>query len=412
MVFRALVFFLLLSLLACTGSSELETDYQIVLGINNPPNPTGVLAGCINLPATTGGLLKIDSRRLGGSNPSGKCEFAQTDSPPFDLERSFNVSATGSLFVSLPKANLVQAYDSKLTVSPLWKYPDTVKNVILPPNHTEFCPTQLTLSSSEVTATNNPSESLLFILDDPTQCQSNRTEARVTALNRDGTRKGWLELGFANRNSGQIRLAASSTELFILYADFGASYKVARLLLSNLIENTPASSLQFSEPIPNVLSASNTKLTLEFAQTNTNAVGLWVGVGGSGGVLLPVTFNTTSNKPEFGAALREGGENSDFVGATSAIFWNRDSAQKPVSIFARERPDILLRRVQNGVAQVQTRILTTTDGIFTPDGFFWGLHNNTLYRLDVFNFPNLQLTQNPNPLSNAETSSISWLIGN
>jgi hypothetical protein len=401
---------LLTTFTACTGSNELEKDYQIVLGMSNQPTPTGVLANCTNQLGTTGGLLRIDSRRLDGSNPTGQCSFTPTSSPPFDLERSFNGSATGNLFVSLPKAGVVQARSS--TLGELWTYPSAT--VALPATQTEFCPTQLALSSSEIASTNAPSESLLFVLDDPANpqsgCTTKRTEPRVTALNRDGTRKGWVGLSIANRSNGGIQIAASSTELYILYADNGTAYRVARLPISGLVENTPSSSLQISDPIPGVLSSPNTTLTLGFSPLGT--VTLLVGVGGSSGVVLPVTFNTTINRPEFGAALRETTETSELVGATRAIFWNRDASQKPLTIFARERPDVLLRRVQSSTIQRQSRGLSTTDGVFTPDGFFWGLHNSTLYRLDVFNFPNLQLSQNPSPLSDASISAINWIVGN
>jgi hypothetical protein len=405
---------------ACTGSNELEKDYQIILGITNQPVLTGVLAGCSRLTGTTSSLLKIDSRRLDGSNPSGQCSFIPTDSPPFDLERSFNGSATGSLFVSQPKTGVVQARSSIVgnalssTEGILWTYPSAT--VALPSNQTEFCPTQLVLSSGDTASTSAPSESLLFVLDDPTNpqsgCTTKRNEARVTALNRDGTRKGWIGLDIANRNLGGIRLAATSTELYILYADNGTAYRVARLPFSSFIDNTPSSSLQISEPIPGVLSSANTALGLGFSPLGVNPATLLLGIGGSSGLVLPVTFNTTTNRPEFGAALRETTETSDFIGATTAILWNRDASQKPLTIFARERPDVLLRRVQGGSTQRQSRVLPTTDGVFTPDGFFWGLQNSTLYRLDVFNFPNLQLTQNPNPLSDASISTINWVVGN
>jgi hypothetical protein len=419
-MWRGCVVFLVLFLAACTGSNELERDYQIVLGLSNQPSLTGMLSNCKGTLGTTGGLLRIDSRelarKLNGSNPQtqGQCNFIPTDSPPFDIERSFNSAALGSLFVSQPKPSQtqttgrVQAFSSILTE--LWRYPSAT--VPLPATQTEFCPTQLVLSSGETPSNNAPSESLLFVLDDPTDPQTGCTadrEVRVTALNRDGTRKGWLGLGIANRSLGQVRLAASSSELFILYADTGTAYRVARLLFTSLVDNTPSSSLQISEPIPGVFSSANTALALAFTASNTG-ISLVVGVGGSSGTVLPVSFNTTTNRPEFGAALRETTETSELIGATNAIFWNRDAGQKPLSIFARERPDIVLRRVQGGIAQRQTRVLTTTDGVFTPDGFFWGLHNSTLYRLDVFNFPNLQLTQNPSPLSDAAITSINWVV--
>jgi hypothetical protein len=412
-MWRSGVVFLALFLAACTGSNEPEKDYQIVLGIQNQPNLTGVLSDCAGALGTTGGLLRIDSRKLDGSDTSERvqCSFIPTSSPPFDIERSFNSAATGSLFVSQPKTGQVQAFSSTLT--PLWTYPSAT--VSLPATQTEFCPTQLSLSSSETPVTNAPSEDLLFVLDDPANpqsgCSTNRTEARVTALNRDGTRKGWIGLSIANRDRGAIRLAASGSELFILYADNGTAYRVARLPFTALVDNTPSSSLQISEPIPGVLNSPSTKLALAFATSNAG-IGLLVGVGGSSGVVLPVSFNTTTNRPEFGAVLRETTETSELIGATSAIFWNRDGGQKPLAIFARERPDVLLRRVLGGVAQSQTRVLTTTDGVFTPDGFFWGLHSNTLYRLDVFNFPNLQLTQPPSALNDAVILAIAWVIGN
>jgi hypothetical protein len=410
-MWRNAVVVLAIVLAACTGSNELERDYQIVLGVSNQPSLTGVLSGCTGALGTTGGLLRIDSRKLDGSNPQeGQCSFIPTDSPPFDIERSFNGAVLGSLFVSQPKVGQVQAFSS--TLIPLWTYPSPT--VALPATQTEFCPTQLALSSSETPSNNAPSEGLLFVLDDPinpqTGCTADR-EVRVTALNRDGTRKGWLGLGIANRSLGQVRLAASSSELFILYPDNGTAYRVARLAFASLVDDTPSSSLQISEPIPGVFSNANTALGLAFAASNTG-IGLLVGVGGLGGTVLPVTFNSTTNRPEFGAALRETTETSELIGATTAIFWNRDGGQKPLSIFARERSDILLRRVQGGVAQRQTRALTTTEGVFTPDGFFWGLQNSTLYRLDVFNFPNLQLTQNPSPLNDAVITSINWVVGN
>jgi hypothetical protein len=421
-MWRSGVVILACVLAACTGSNEDEKDYQIVLGMENQPNFTGVLAGCastVNTVGTTGGLLWIDSRKLDGSDTSERvqCSFIPTSSPPFDIERSFNSNATGSLFVSQPKPSQtqstgrVQAFSS--TLNEVWTYPSAT--VTLPATQTEFCPTQLVLSSSETPITNVPSESLLLVLDNPTNPQTGcavvTREARVTALNRDGTRKGWLGLDIANRNLGQIQIAASSSELFIVYADTGAAYRVARLPLASLVDNTPSSSLQISEPLPGVFSDPNTNLALGFAASNTS-IGLLVGVGGSSGTVLPVSLNSATNRPEFGAAVRETTETSDFIGATSAILWNRDGGQKPLTIFARERPDILLRRVLGGTAQRQTRALTTTNGVFTPDGFFWGLQSSTLYRLDVFNFPNLQLVQNPSPVGNAVITSINWIVGN
>ena len=160
---------------------------------------------------------------------------------------------------------------------------------------------------------------------------------------------------------------------------------------------------QFSESIP-IFSSPGTNLALAF----TN-LGLLAGIGGTSGRVIPISFK--DNKIELGAELRETAENSEAIGATQAIFWNRDSNSN-LSIFARERPDILLRRVTGVTATKINRTFNTQDGIFTSDSSFWGISNNAFYRLDVFNFPNIQSLQGLTNLSNAQITSLTWLIGN
>ncbi len=397
---------LLMCLVACTGSTEPEKDYQLVFGIANLPSLSGVLANCATPLSVAGGILRIDSRKTETVNPTGNCNFIATPSVPFDLERSVRVGTldTRALFVSLPKAGQVQAYNSQISTV-LWTFPSVVAP--LPTGWTDFCPTQLALSSSNIAINNSPSETFLLVLDDPKEpkddCTSPRENARLVVLNRDGTRKGWLNLDFAARVNGQIRVVASDTEIYILYADNGASYRIARLAFSSLVDDTKSTSLQFSESIP-IFSSPGTNLALAF----TN-LGLLVGIGGTSGRVIPISFK--DNKIELGAELRETTEISDAIGATQAIFWNRDSNSN-LSIFARERPDILLRRVTGVTANKINRNFNTQDGIFTSDSSFWGISNNAFYRLDVFNFPNIQTLQGLTNLSDAQITSLTWLIGN
>ncbi len=397
---------LLACLVACTGSTEPEKDYQLVFGVANLPTLSGVLANCATPLSVAGGLLRIDSRKLETANPTGNCNFIATPSVPFDLERSVQVGTldTRALFVSLPKAKEVRAYNNQIS-DVLWAFPSVA--VPLPTGWTDFCPTQLALSSSNTAINNSPSETFLLVLDDPKEpksdCASPRENARLVVLNRDGTRKGWLNLDFAARVNGQVRIVASDTEIYILYADNGASYRIARLAFSSLVNDTKSTSLQFSESIP-IFSSPGTNLALAF----TN-LGLLAGIGGTSGRVIPISFK--DNKIELGAELRETAENSEAIGATQAIFWNRDSNSN-LSIFARERPDILLRRVTGVTATKINRTFNTQDGIFTSDSSFWGISNNAFYRLDVFNFPNIQSLQGLTNLSNAQITSLTWLIGN
>ncbi len=397
--------FLVLLFCACTGSVEPEKDFQLVFGIANLPSPTGVLADCSNPLSVAGGLLRIDSRKLDPVTPTGNCNFIATPSTPYDLERSFRPSSSSALFVSLPKAGQVLAYNNLLT-SQIWTYPSS--NTPLPDSFQDFCPTQLALSSSNLAQNSLPSENFLVVLDDPqdqkSTCNTLR-DARLVILNRDGTRKGWLNLNFAARVNGQIRVVASDTEIFMLYADNGSSYRLARLLLTSALDNTPSSSLLISDPIAGVFSNLNTNLSLSYTQT-----GLLVGIGGVGGKVLPVAV--VSNKFEFGAELRETSETSEFIGATQAIFWNRDIGTNNLSIFARERPDTLLRRTTGNLGVRITRGFNTQDGIFTSDSSFWGLSNSTFYRLDVFTFPTIQTLQPLTRLGNANLTALSWLVGN
>jgi hypothetical protein len=397
---------LLVCLVACTGSSEPEKDFQLIFGIGNLPAPTGVLAGCSTPLSTAGGLLRIDSRKLETTNSTGNCSFVATPSAPFDLERSVRVSAaeTPALFVSFPKASVVQAYNSQISAV-LWSFPSATTP--LPSGWTDFCPTQITLSSSNTPIVALPSEHFLLVLDDPKDqkdCGSTRETARLLVLNRDGTRKGWVSLDFAARVNGQIRMVASDTEIYLLYADNGASYRLARLAFSSLSDDTKTTSLQFSDAIPNF---SNPSTNLALAFTNS---GLTAGIGGTNGKVFPITFK--DNKIELGAELRETTETSDQIGATQGIFWNRDSSTSNLSIFARERPDILLRRGLAIGASKINRSFNTQDGIFTSDSSFWGISNNAFYRLDVFNFPNIQTLQGLTNLGNAQITSLTWLISN
>ncbi len=397
----------LMCLVACTGSTEPEKDYQLVFGIANLPSLSGVLANCSNPLSVAGGILRIDSRKTETVNPTGNCNFVATPSVPFDLERSLRVGTldTRALFVSLPKAGQVQAYNSQISTV-LWTFPSVA--VPLPTGWTDFCPTQLALSSSHTAINNSPSETFLLVLDDPKEpksdCASPRENARLVVLNRDGTRKGWLNLDFAARVNGQIRVLASDTEIYILYADNGALYRLARLAFSSLVEDTKTTSLQFSDAFP-VFNNPNTNLALAF----TN-LGLLAGIGGTNGRVIPIAFK--DNKIEFGAELRETVETSDAIGATQAIFWNREAGTGNLSIFARERPDILLRRVVAASANKINRNFNTQDGIFTSDSSFWGISNNAFYRLDVFNFPNIQTLQGLTNLNDAQITSLTWLIGN
>lgn len=196
---------------------------------------------------------------------------------------------------------------------------------------------------------------------------------------------------------------ASDAEIYVLYADTGATYRVARLALSNLIDDTKATSLQFSDSIP-VFSNPETNLALSY----TNS-GLVASIGGSNRV-IPISFK--DNKIELGADLRETIDTSDLIGATQNIFWNRESGTNNISIFARERPDILLRRVNGAIPIKTNRNFNTRDGIFTADSIFWGLSNNTFFRLDVFNFPNIQTLQGLTNVGDAQITALSWLISN
>ncbi len=399
---KYLLLVLLTCLVACTGSLEPEKDYQLVFGIANLPAASGVLADCSNPLSTAGGLLRIDSRKLDPVAPTGNCNFIATPSPPYDLKRSFRASGA-AMFISLPKAGQVRAYNNQLN-SLIWTFPATP----LPDDLKDFCPTQLALSSSNVAQNSLPSENFLVVLDDPQDPRSGCTvsrDARLVVLNRDGTRKGWLNLNFAARVNGQIRIVASDSEVFILYADNGSSYRLARLLFSNTIDNIPSSSLLISDAIAGVFSNLNINLALSYTQT-----GLLVGIGGFSGKVLPVSL--VSDKFEFGAELRETTETSDFIGATQAIFWNRETGTNNLSIFARERPDTLLRRATGNFGVRITRGFNTQDGIFTSDSSFWGLSSNAFYRLDIFTFPNIQTLQPLTALSNANLTAISWLIGN
>ena len=154
---------LLVCLAACTGSTEPEKDFQLIFGIANLPSPAGVLAGCSNPLSVAGGLLRIDSRKLESVNPTGNCNFVPTPSVPFDLERSARVGTldTRALFVSLPKAKEVRAYNNQISAV-LWAFPSVA--VPLPDGWTDFCPTQLALSSSNTAITSLPSESFLSFL--------------------------------------------------------------------------------------------------------------------------------------------------------------------------------------------------------------------------------------------------------
>jgi hypothetical protein len=401
-------FWLLLTLVACTGSTELEKDYQLVFAVQNLPTLTGTLSGC-TIPLSTdplssaGGLLRIDSRKLETVNPTGNCSFIALPSAPFDLERSYKVNPDAfALFVSLPKTSQVRAYNKDISAPPSWTFPSPT--VPLPLGWTDFCPTQLALSSSNTALNGALNENFLLILDDPKVCNLPRQSARLLVLNRDGTRKGWLNLDFAALSNGQIKMVASDNEIFILYADNGASYRLARLAFSSLTDDTKSTNLQFSESIPIF---SNLSIKLALAYSNT---GLLAGIGGSNGTVVPIGF--TENKIVIGAELRETTEISDPIGSSQGIFWNKDGGVNNISIFARERPDILLRRNAGTLNSKINRVFNTEDGIFTPDSNFWGIANNTFYRLDLFNFPNIQTLQGIKNLSDANISAISWLIGN
>jgi hypothetical protein len=399
-------FLLLLVLAACTGSSEPEKDFQLVFGVANLPSSSGVLANCSNPLSVSGGLLRIDSRKLETVNPTGNCNFIATPSVPFNLERSLRVNAAENraLFVSLPKASQVRAYNSQLSTV-IWTFPSAT--VPLPADWKDFCPTQLALSSSNTPVNSSPSENFLVVLDDPkdpkSDCNLSRDNARLLVLNRDGTRKGWLNLDFAARVNGQVRVVASETEIYLLYADNGTSYRVARLAFSSLVDDTKSSNLQFSEAIP-IFSNLQTNLALAFTST-----GLLAGIGGTNGKVIAITFK--DNKIELGAELRESTETSDLIGSTQAIFWNRDNTTNNLSIFARERPDILLRRVATIPSKIN-RSFNTQYGIFTSDSSFWGISNNAFYRLDVFNFPNIQTLQGLTSVGDAKITALTWLIGN
>ena len=416
---RSRLLCLLIFLAACTGSSEPEKDYQLVFGVSQA-SATGVLAGCTGAFGATGGLVRIDSRKLGGS--PGQCNFVPTASPPFDLERRIqqaNASDTSALYISLPKAGLVQAFDNQLG-SVVWAYPSAA---VLLPTGQDFCPTKITLSSGQLALTNSPSENYLVILDDPSNpssgCPATTRASRVVVLNRTtGTRLGWLNLDFAARANGQIRLAATDSELFILYADSGTSYRVARILFSSISENTLSSSLLFSEPVPSIFSAPDTQIWLGFGNTNGNSAVLLAAFGGSSGKVILVGLNATTNRPEFGAELRETADTSSPLGSSNRIFWNRDASSSSnfgagnITLFARERPDTVLRRQNGLLAQVVSRGLTTTDGVFSNNGNFWGLSNNAFYRLDVFYYPNIQTALGLTNLGDAQLTAISWLISN
>ncbi len=397
--------FALLFLVACTGSSELEKDYQLIFAVSNQPTATGVLSGCTNPLNKAGGLLRIDSRRL-RTQPSGQCQFIATDSPPYDLERSLRPSTPDNqaLFVSLPLAGAVQAYNPNLAL--LWTYPSVSST--LPSGFSEFCPTQLALSSGQATLGSVPSEAFIVVLDDPkdpkSTCTANR-DARLVVLDRSGKLRGWINLDFAARVNGQIRIAASESELFLLYADNGSSYRVARISFGNINLATSLSSFSFSDPIP-VFSNPSTNLALGY--TNT---GLLLAIGGSSGRVLPVVFNASLNKVEFAAELRETNATSDFIGATQQIFWNKDGGSN-LTVFARERPDVLLRRSQGESAQRTTRNFVAQDGVFAKDSSFWGLSNGGVFWLDVFTFPNVQTVRGVTNLGDANLMAISWLIGN
>ncbi len=397
---------LLVFIAACTGSTELEKDYQMIFGIKNIPTAAGILSNCSTPLTSAGGLLKIDSRKLETISPSGNCQFIAMPSAPFDLERSVQVpteSDKSALFVSLPVAQEVRSYDNLLS-QVVWAFPSSQNPLPLEFNN-EFCPTELGLSSSN-TQISGASEALLVVLDDPQDPSSNclalNRDPRVIILERSGKIKGWLKLDFAARINGQIKIAASNTDLFFLYADNGSAYRIARLAISSIVVNTPTSALLLSPSIPDVSSNINTNIALGFSNT-----GLQVVIGGNTGKIIPVSI--VENKFVIGAQLRETTETSEAIGSSLGLFWNRETGTSNLTLYARERQDLLLRRTKDGLGEKINRNLSTKQGVFTLDTNFWGINNNSLYRLDLLNFPNIQTSRAPIPIGDAELTSISWV---
>jgi hypothetical protein len=423
------------ALMACDGSSEgTVNNFDLVLTVTGGTLNTG---RCNSTQPITNanGLIFVNKTILTREQsdtadcvyqPSGNDNVLGPDGASFKPFDSQNRIVSNEVFVSFPEAKRIVKFSE--TRDKVWLFgleqgglPDPLLKIPTSnvPTDKNFCPAQIVLSDANLPASSSPSEGLLAVLDDPAACTnstSNRTP-RVAIINaNDGSLQGFFELGFFTRSNSPIRIAATNSTVFMLGANAGSQYIVARVPLADIGKTSPAPVVSISEPLTGNLSSSLTRpLTLGVVESR-----VFAGIGDSGRSIEVVNDNT--NRVAFAPSdVLTGDAGSNPVGGSRLIFWNRSNgateSNPNLTLFARDNDIFTRRTLAGGAPQNETVSSRIIDAIYpSVDNAVWGLRssNNTdgsgLIRIDPFPASSPLTISFPEWISNITVSSISWLI--